>query len=68
MLQLLGTHMKTKLLLCYICSEGLGPAHAYSMIGDSGSESPKGLGQLILLVFLWSSYLLQVSQLFCKTA
>ena len=30
-------HMKTKLLLCYICAGGLDPAHAHSLVGDSGT-------------------------------
>jgi hypothetical protein len=32
-----GTHMKTKLLICYICVRGIGATHSHSLVGDSGS-------------------------------
>ena len=35
-----GTRVKTKLLICYICAEGLGPACASSLAGGSVSGSP----------------------------
>ena len=35
-----GTHMKTKLLICYICAGGLGPACVRSFVGDSVSKGP----------------------------
>ena len=56
LLQLFGTHIKTKLHICCICAEGLGPARVCSLVGGSDSKSPKGPGQLTLLFFLWSSY------------
>jgi hypothetical protein len=31
--------MKTELHTCYICVEGLGPAHVCSLVGDLVSES-----------------------------
>jgi len=34
--------MKTKLHICYVCVRGLGPAHAYSLVGGSVSESSHG--------------------------
>ena len=34
----------------------LGPSNVCSLVGGSVSDSPKGSGQLNLLVFLWSSY------------
>jgi hypothetical protein len=34
--------MKTKLHICYICAEELGPAHAHSLVSDSVSESSQG--------------------------
>ena len=35
---------------------GLGPARVCSLVGGSDSGSPKGPGQLTLLIFLWSSH------------
>ena len=34
--------MKTKLHNCYICAEGLGPSHAYSLVCGSVSVNPYG--------------------------
>jgi hypothetical protein len=34
--------MKTKWHICYICVEGLGPAHACSLVGGSVSGSRRG--------------------------
>jgi hypothetical protein len=36
------TRMKTKLLICYVCAEILGPAHACSLVGDLVSGSLQG--------------------------
>jgi hypothetical protein len=59
--QLFGTHMKAKVHIYYVhvCG-GLGLACLCSLVGDSDSESPKGPGYMTLLIFLWSSYPLQV--------
>lgn len=37
-----GTHMETKLHICYICSGDLGSAPASSLVGGSVSVSPHG--------------------------
>ena len=43
MLQLLGTHMKTKLHICYTYVwRVLDTAHVCSLVGGSVSESPEG--------------------------
>ena len=34
--------METKLLICYICAKGLGPACAHSLVGGSVSERLQG--------------------------
>jgi hypothetical protein len=31
-------------VLCYICAESLGPAHVYSLVGNSVSGSSQGSG------------------------
>ena len=34
--------MKTRLLICFIFTGSMGPAHAHSLVGDSVSESLRG--------------------------
>lgn len=55
-LQMPRTHKKTKLYNCYIFGGCLGQACVCYLLSGSISESPKGPGYLILLIFLWRSY------------
>jgi hypothetical protein len=61
---LFRTHMKVKLHICYIWMGRPRSSPWYSSVGGSASESLKGPGELVLLVFLWSSYLLWYHQSF----
>ena len=59
--------METKLHICYICAEGLGPAPACSLVGGSGSVSPHGprlLDPLGLLVVSLTSLAPSILPLF----
>lgn len=63
-LQLLGACRKNKLHFCYIgADEGVARFRGLWLVAQS-LGTPKGPGQLILLVFLWSSYSLLVPQSF----
>ena len=60
--------MKTKLLICYICAEGLGPACICSLVGDSDSGNFQGYRLVTVLVFLWGSCPLPVSWSFLNSS
>lgn len=60
----LWTHMMTKLCVCYVGWERLGPAHVCTLVVGPQPKSLKGLGQFTLLVFLWNCYPILGAQYF----